>query len=49
MSFVTIGDKFYLKISPEIILTYDGYEPIQGQREEHLKLISLTINIIVHI
>lgn len=32
-----VGTKFYLKILPEIILTYDGYETIQGVREGPVK------------
>jgi DNA-binding MarR family transcriptional regulator len=33
ISFSSIGSDFYLKVTPEIVLTHDGYETIQGIRE----------------
>lgn len=37
ISISLVGTKFYLKILPEIILTHDGYETIQGVREGPVK------------
>jgi hypothetical protein len=37
ISFTSIGSDFYLKIVPEIVLTHDGYETIQGVREGIVK------------
>jgi len=37
ISFSLIGTKFYLKISPRIILTHDGYDTIQSVREGTVK------------
>ena len=43
ISFSAIGSDYYLKITPEIVLTHDGYETIQGLREGVVKT-KLTYN-----
>ena len=41
ISFGLVGSDLYLKILPEIVLTYDGYDSIQGVREGIVKTADL--------